>query len=1496
MKTYINSLTEDVLDAETKTNLQKYFLNEIEVDSLYLTTTTKNNVTNLIDGKEAIIGTNTTSSGAEKDCIARISDGRIYYNIPSDDASGEISVDSSITDYIVNKFKLINEINSGKTRIDGELIDIREVIEDIDENIEDLEKYIDIENLLLILPRETIELTESEIDSLTLAETKKLAEEIVTTFKSAYDTLTNEEKAMLDIPGKNDEEKIEYMSDVLKAITDEEDEENYIGDDKYELDDIILEFIAYQKNIIKSNDILYGIGIGYKIQVLPSEIMEYTDAELNDLSEIGARRLALEAVESFIQAYEYGKFSTINDEGEVVLNDELIDLLSLPTKSEMKAEYEAIKEETSSYDTKYELINDVIKIYRGYQNILLKDITDYTEDDLQKLSLDTLKQLAIDVISRYIELYDSFTEAEKAKMKNLDAMETDRTNIESYTTDGNKPTIARILKKEYFTYLTNIDKLYEVNYYDSNYKTAAGYSRYENYNTYIKLALEEGIKTASTTTYTYNNYMNSEDKSDNKYDVQKIIKRFRKVIIDNTIALPKTKVINLSSNNLTDISKLTNITTLVELYVSDNIIRDLSLTDFTKFEKLNTLDLSHNRIYETKIGLMPSLENLNLSYNYIEKIDGMGLSAFTKLQSINLAGNRIYDLQPIMYNLYQIAKVQEKNKVLPILTWTNADGIFASWTDVKEFGYVASKAKVNFEDQTIYASVTDKILQGSEEYVKLPVIFNQVKYIDCGETNFLNAKATNDGMIMYLETSRLGEKTDAAEIQGTGVATGTKCYVTYTVATEEEVNTIPVTSILVQEEIVLDNENASMPDLTGDGKVTTADVDKIVEYVRNTEFVALADVVPDGEINENDYKLLKEYVTVGWNSNNLTLEQRQKAAEADINADGTVDNKDLEALALHILNIRTNPSTSIADINADGKLDAKDANMLSKYVVSKSTERRNTDAIALAILNEYRETRQLHANIMTEDATDKTVTWVSNNENIVKIDSNGKVTAVGEGTTTINVASNSNANIYKTIRVDVTRAANIVEDINIVADETTGNPNIKTDYYVGEALDLAGAKLEVLRRDGSKEVIDITKEMLEGFTTEEVGTKLVTITYEDVTTTFEVSVTEYDKEKVDITADNLDVILPENIVYDGQEHLAEVTLKEGVKAGELAISYKDEAGNDVEKPVNAGTYTVIAELADSMYANPASLEVGTFTIAKAELPAEARPNIATEYTVEKDGNFTAQVENGIVTVPEGTVFDEVGTNDVTLTFVPNDTNYEAIEIPVKVNVVISVTGVNLNKSEYTIAKGGETYLVATVMPDNATNKNLTWASSDETIAKVEDGKVTALAVGEVTITVTTKDGGKSTTCKIIVKEQVYSAKELAGGTVAITGINPETTEEYFRNKFLSENTYKIFKADGKTELRKTDTIATGYVLKVYDANGTVTEEQVLVVKGDTNGDGKASATDSGSILAHRTGEKALENEYLLAADINNDGEVDGRDSTLLIYHRIGMAGYILQNN
>lgn len=72
---------------------------------------------------------------------------------------------------------------------------------------------------------------------------------------------------------------------------------------------------------------------------------------------------------------------------------------------------------------------------------------------------------------------------------------------------------------------------------------------------------------------------------------------------------------------------------------------------------------------------------------------------------------------------------------------------------------------------------------------------------------------------------------------------------------------------------------------------------------------------------------------------------------------------------------------------------------------------------------------------------------------------------------------------------------------------------------------------------------------------------------------------------------------------------------------------------------------------------------------------------------------------------------------------------------------VKVTGVKVNVSKASLAVGKTKTLKATVAPVNATNKNVTWTSSNRKIAKVSaKGKVTAVAPGQATITVTTKDG------------------------------------------------------------------------------------------------------------------------------------------------------------
>ncbi len=102
------------------------------------------------------------------------------------------------------------------------------------------------------------------------------------------------------------------------------------------------------------------------------------------------------------------------------------------------------------------------------------------------------------------------------------------------------------------------------------------------------------------------------------------------------------------------------------------------------------------------------------------------------------------------------------------------------------------------------------------------------------------------------------------------------------------------------------------------------------------------------------------------------------------------------------------------------------------------------------------------------------------------------------------------------------------------------------------------------------------------------------------------------------------------------------------------------------------------------------------------------------------------------------------------------------------NVVIgpsgggAVTGITLSQHELTLVKGATATLTATVIPADASNKNFSWKSDDEAIAKVENGVVTAVSKGETIIRVTTEAGNKTDECKVIVKEE--------NDPVAVTGV------------------------------------------------------------------------------------------------------------------------------
>jgi uncharacterized protein YjdB len=151
---------------------------------------------------------------------------------------------------------------------------------------------------------------------------------------------------------------------------------------------------------------------------------------------------------------------------------------------------------------------------------------------------------------------------------------------------------------------------------------------------------------------------------------------------------------------------------------------------------------------------------------------------------------------------------------------------------------------------------------------------------------------------------------------------------------------------------------------------------------------------------------------------------------------------------------------------------------------------------------------------------------------------------------------------------------------------------------------------------------------------------------------------------------------------------------------------------------------------------------------------------------------------------------------------------------------ISVTGVSLNKNSTSIVAGNTEQLVATVIPVNATNQNVSWSSSDATVASVSsDGIVTALQAGTTNITVTTQDGDFTAVCGVTVT-----------AAVAVTGVT------------LSDATATLESVGATKQLTAT----------IAPANATN-----KAVTWETSAAGVATVSDTGLVTAVADGEATI---------------------------------------
>ncbi len=183
---------------------------------------------------------------------------------------------------------------------------------------------------------------------------------------------------------------------------------------------------------------------------------------------------------------------------------------------------------------------------------------------------------------------------------------------------------------------------------------------------------------------------------------------------------------------------------------------------------------------------------------------------------------------------------------------------------------------------------------------------------------------------------------------------------------------------------------------------------------------------------------------------------------------------------------------------------------------------------------------------------------------------------------------------------------------------------------------------------------------------------------------------------------------------------------------------------------------------------------------------------------------------------------DIGEYTITATSTADNTKSDTATITVTEKAV-KVTSVTLNKYELNLSVGGEETLVATVKPEDATNKNVTWESDKTNIATVDDkGKVTAVAAGNAVITVVTEDDPEvKNTCNVTVSEATGKiATFTVTGDASIVVKDKDDTEVT-----PSDNKYTL--PEGKVTV--TVTPSEGKQLKDFTVDGDKTGVEEVTV-------------------------------------------------------------------
>ena len=498
-------------------------------------------------------------------------------------------------------------------------------------------------------------------------------------------------------------------------------------------------------------------------------------------------------------------------------------------------------------------------------------------------------------------------------------------------------------------------------------------------------------------------------------------------------------------------------------------------------------------------------------------------------------------------------------------------------------------------------------------------------------------------------------------------------------------------------------------------------------------------------------------------------------------------------------------------------------------------------------------TETIKATIEPEDADNQNITWTSDNPEVATVNEKGKVTGVKAGKAVITVITEDGE---KTATCKVT-----VKDKEINVTEVKLNKT-QTSILVGASETLVATVLpenatnQKVSWKSSNEAV-ATVDANGKVTGVKAGEATITVTTEDggmtatckvygSTATVAVTGVMLNKTETTILEGSSETlvatVLPENATNrnvswkSSDEAVATVDANgkvTGVKAGEAVITVTTEDGkktNTCKVTVKSNTVNV-----KGVVLNKTSISI---PIGEDEtLAAKVLPENATNQNVTwscKNPEIASVDANGKVTgIKAGMTIVTVTTED----------GGKTADCAVNVSERhISVMGVELNKTEFIFQVGDSETLVASIKPENASNKKVTWVSDKPEIATVDaNGKVTGVKAGVATITVTTDDGGKTATCKVLVSPRVYKVTVTpATLTMGINktyklNANVEGPTGVLRKVFWTSSDETIATVDNNGNVTTKDKAGTVTITATSAANSTKKGTCVITVSADQAG-------------------------------------------------------------